>query len=242
MTAGAAGGLAGWLVAVPFGCGRSRTTVVSKGGNGPLREAGAPEAGRRERVNVRSRRGARGPVVGVGERTADDAGVLGTALAVVLAFSLAQGSWEWFSTCLGVTLLAVVLSFGHVPVWTPDRRATYGWSLAAFSLVVGLCVALTPAPALQRWDWLFPMPGTRHGCVESGRYESLRTQAALGNLAGRDADALAHTQQMQSRQAVADCLSATTTRWVPVYALGTALLVGAGSWSWERARARRATD
>ncbi|MFJ1886243.1 MULTISPECIES: hypothetical protein [unclassified Streptomyces] len=157
-----------------------------------------------------------------------DAGVLGTALAVVLAFSLAQGSWEWFSTYLGVTLLAVVLSFGHVPVWTPDRRAAYGWSLAAFSLVVGLCVALTLAPALQRWDWLFPMPGTRHECVESGRYESLRTQAALGNLAGRDSDALAHTQLMQSRQAVADCLASTTTRWLPVYALGTALLGGCG--------------
>jgi len=44
-------------------------------------------------------------VVG-GSRLTGDAGVLGTALAVVLAFSLAQGSWEWFSTYLGVTLLA----------------------------------------------------------------------------------------------------------------------------------------
>ncbi|MEU2674127.1 hypothetical protein ABZ622_35755 [Streptomyces sp. NPDC007164] len=191
-------------------------------------------------MSVRSRRGVRGPVVVGEKRMAGDAGVLGTALAVVLAFSLAQGSWEWFSAYLGVTLLAVVLSFGHVPVWTPDRRAAYGWSLAAFSLVVGLCVALALAPALQRWDWLFPMPGTRHECVESGRYESLRTRAALGSLAGRDSDALAHAQLVQSRQAVAGCLASTTTRWLPVYALGTALLVGAGSWSWERARARKA--
>ncbi|WP_405720230.1 hypothetical protein [Streptomyces sp. NBC_00046] len=181
-------------------------------------------------------------MVGGGERTAGDAGVLGTALAVVLAFSLAEGSWEWFSTYLGVTLLAVVLSFGRVPAWTPNRRAAYGWILTVFSLVVGLCVALTLTPALQRWDWLFPMPGTRHGCVESGRYESLRTQAALGNLAGRDDDALALAQQMQSRQAVADCLASTTTRWLPAYALGTALLVGAGTWSRERTRARAGAE
>ncbi|WP_406210093.1 hypothetical protein OH807_40010 [Kitasatospora sp. NBC_01560] len=74
---------------------------------------------------------------------------------------------------------------------TPDRRAAYGWSLTAYSLVVGLCVALALAPAMQRWDWLFPMPATRSGCVEAGRYESLRTQAALGGLADHAADLLA---------------------------------------------------
>ncbi|MFE3106070.1 hypothetical protein ACFXKJ_35780 [Kitasatospora indigofera] len=166
--------------------------------------------------------------------------MLGTALAVVLAFSLAEGSWEWFSTYLGLTLLTVILSFGRVPTRTPGRETTYGWSLAAYSLVVGLCVALALAPALQRWDRLFPMPATRQGCVESGRYESLRTQAALGDLAGQDAEALAHMQREQSHQVVVDCLAATTTRWLPVYALGTALLVGAGSWVWGRARGRRA--
>ncbi|MCT2546724.1 hypothetical protein [Streptomyces atratus] len=77
-------------------------------------------------MSGRNRQGVRGRVVVGDKRMAGDAGVLGTALAVVLAFSLAQGSWEWFSTYLGVTLLAVVLSFGHVPVWTPDRRAVYG--------------------------------------------------------------------------------------------------------------------
>ncbi|MFJ4593742.1 hypothetical protein [Kitasatospora sp. NPDC088861] len=33
-------------------------------------------------------------------------------------------------------------------------------------------------------------------------------------------------------------LAVTTTRWLPVYALGAALLVGAGSWAWARFRAR----
>ncbi|AUY53843.1 hypothetical protein [Streptomyces sp. CB01881] len=175
-----------------------------------------------------------------GDPSAGDAGVLGTALGVVLAFSLAQGSWQWFSTYLGVTLLAAVLSFGRLPVWAPGRQPAFGWRLAAYALVVGLCVALALAPALQRWDWLFPMPETRHECVESGRYQSLQTQAALGSLAGQAGDALAHAQQEQSRQAVDDCLASTTTRWLPAYALGTALLVGATSWSLGRARARRA--
>ncbi|PBC67548.1 hypothetical protein BX265_8159 [Streptomyces sp. TLI_235] len=195
-------------------------------------------------MSVHSRRDSpgRGAVGGPkgGEGAAGDSGVLGTAIGVVLAFSFASGSWQWFSTYPGVTLLAVILSFGRIRVWTSGRPGAYTWSLAAYSLVVGLCVALTLAPALQRWAWLFPMPETRQGCADSGRYESLRTQAALGDLAGRDADAPAHAQQQQSREAVDDCLAATTTRWLPAYALGTALLVVAGSWTWGRARARRA--
>ncbi|WP_380283407.1 hypothetical protein [Kitasatospora purpeofusca] len=162
-----------------------------------------------------------------------DAGVLGTALGVVLAFSLAEGSWEWFSTYLGLTLLTVVLAFGRVPVRT---AAGYGWNLAAYSSVVGLCVALALAPALQRWDWLFPMEATREGCVQAGRYESLHARAALGDLAGQDPAALAFAQEQQSRVAVADCLAATTTRWLPAYALGTALVVSGGAWVWGRAR------
>ncbi|MDY0815457.1 hypothetical protein [Kitasatospora purpeofusca] len=164
--------------------------------------------------------------------------MLGTALGVVLAFSLAEGSWQWFSTYLGLTLLAVVLAFGRVPVRASvpvsgrasGRASAYGWSLAAYSLVVGLCVALALAPALQRWDWLFPMPGTRDSCVQAGRYESLHARAALGDLAGVDPGALAYAQEQQSRVAVDDCLSATTTRWLPAYALGTALLVAGAVW------------
>ncbi|KJY35926.1 hypothetical protein [Streptomyces sp. NRRL S-495] len=166
-----------------------------------------------------------------------DPGVLGTALGVVLAFSLAEGSWQWFSTYLGLTLLAVVLAFGRVPSRASGRASAYGWSLAAYSLVVGLCVALALAPALQRWDWLFPMPGTRDSCVQAGRYESLHTRAALADLADADPQALAYEQEQQSRVAVDDCLSATTTRWLPVYALGTALVVAGVVWVSGRRRA-----
>ncbi|MGY0459979.1 hypothetical protein ACW14Y_06920 [Kitasatospora sp. cg17-2] len=179
---------------------------------------------------------------GSGQAGGTDPGVLGTALGVVLAFSLAEGSWQWFSTYLGLTLLAVVLAFGRVPVLAPGREpgrvSVYAWSLTAYALVVGLCVALALAPALQRWDRLFPMPGTREGCVQAGRYESLHAQAALGDLAGLDPGALAYAQEQQSRAAVDDCLSATTTRWLPVYALGTAVLVTGGAWVWGRGRPR----
>lgn len=74
----------------------------------------------------------------------------------------------------------------QLPAWTPGLRSAYVRNLAAFSLVVGLCVAIALAPMLQRWAWLFPMPGTRGKCPALGNYESLRTQAELANLADRD--------------------------------------------------------
>ncbi|SDT81923.1 hypothetical protein SAMN05216371_6885 [Streptomyces sp. TLI_053] len=174
---------------------------------------------------------------GSGQTGGADPGVLGTALGVVLAFSLAEGSWQWFSTYLGLTLLVVVLAFGRVPVRAPGApSAAFGWNLAAYSLVVGLCVALALAPALQRWDRLFPMPGTRDSCAQAGRYESLHARAALADLAAADPEALAYEQEQQARTAVDDCLSATTTRWLPAYALGTAVLVAGGAWVWGRRR------
>lgn len=188
-------------------------------------------------MDDRSRRAARepAPVPGVSPR----AGVLGTALAAVLAFSLSSGSWQWFSGYIGLTLLAVVLSSTHPPTRATDAGAGYTRSLAAYALVIGLCVALALAPAMQRWSWLFPMPGTRRGCPLLGDHARLQAQAALGDLAARDGAALAAAQNDQARHAVADCLSATTTLWLPVYALGAALLTTAVVLLLDRARARR---
>ncbi|MFE5626963.1 hypothetical protein ACFQ8S_33485 [Streptomyces virginiae] len=42
-------------------------------------------------------------------------------------------------------------------------------ALVAYALVVGLCAAIAVASMLQRWEWLFPMPGTRSGCEGIGR-------------------------------------------------------------------------
>ncbi|MFG2754952.1 hypothetical protein [Streptomyces wuyuanensis] len=186
-----------------------------------------------------SHRGTRSPAsTGDGDDTAAQSGVIGIGLAAVLTFVLAQGSWQWFATFIGVTLLAVVLAFQRRPAWRPGIRSAYMRGLVAYSLVVGLCVAVALAPMLQRWAWLFPMPGTRAGCEGVGRYEALRSRAALADLAGRDEAALAYAQQAQGRKAVADCLSATTTLWLPLYGAGAAVLVGAAAWSRDRARAR----
>ncbi|MFS8199396.1 hypothetical protein ACLVWQ_11985 [Streptomyces sp. CWNU-52B] len=172
-----------------------------------------------------------------GRGTDGQPGVIGIALAAVLTAALAQGSWQWFATYIGVTLLAVIFSFYRLPAWTPGLGYAYLRNLIAFSLVVGLCVAITLAPALQRWAWLFPMPGTRDGCPEVGRYEGIRAEAALGRLAGLDGAALTHAQEATVHAAVADCLSATTTLWLPAYGAGVAVLVGLGAWGLARSRA-----
>lgn len=177
-------------------------------------------------MDDQSVRGTRAPVPDRAARAASDQpGVIGIALAAVLTAMLAQGSWQWFATYVGVTLLAIIFCYSRLPRWTPGRRAAYVRNLSVYSLVVGLCAAITLAPMLQRWAWLFPMPGTRAECGALGTYENLRTRAALANLADRSPAALAHAQEVQSHQAVADCLSATTTLWLPVYAAGAALLV-----------------
>ncbi|MFF2011252.1 hypothetical protein ACFVWY_19570 [Streptomyces sp. NPDC058195] len=186
-----------------------------------------------------SPRGDRSPAAtGAGRDAPGQAGIIGMGLAAVLTFALAQGSWQWFATYIGSTLLAVLFSFYRMPVWAPGLRSVYMRNLVAYALVVGLCAAIALAPMLQRWAWLFPMPGTRDRCPALGTYASVRAEAALGDLAGRDTAALAQAQEVQSHDAVADCLSATTTLWLPVYAAGAALLVGLGAWTIDRLRLR----
>ncbi|MEU9609327.1 hypothetical protein [Streptomyces sp. NPDC048057] len=190
-----------------------------------------------------SGRGARSSAgAGTGRGVTGQPGVIGIALAAVLAATFAQGSWQWFATYIGITLLVVVFSLYRLPEWAPGLRSGYVRNLVAFSLVVGLCVAIALAPMMQRWAWLFPMPGTRTRCPLLGAYESVRTEAQLGDLAGRDGAALAQAQESGSQAAVADCLSATTTLWLPVYAAGAAVLVGLGAWCVDRARARAGGD
>ena len=179
--------------------------------------------------------------MGVAHDAPGQAGVIGIALAAVLTATLAQGSWQWFSSYIGVTLLAVIFSFYRLPGWVPGLGSAYMRNLAAFSLVVGLCVAITLAPVLQRSASLFPMPGTRSECPAVGRYEGIQAEAALANLAGRDRAALTYAREIKVHEAVADCLSATTTRWLPVYGFGAAVLVGLGVWCLDRARARKET-
>ncbi|MFF3559466.1 hypothetical protein ACFYXS_05425 [Streptomyces sp. NPDC002574] len=177
---------------------------------------------------------------GAGRDAPGQAGVIGIGLAAVLTFALTQGSWQWFATYIGLTLLAVILAFSRLPTCAPGPRSVYVRSLAAYSLVVGLCAAIALAPMMQRWAWLFPMPGTRARCIALGTYESIRTEAALADLAGRAGAALPSAQKSHSHDVVAECLSATTTLWLPVYAAGAAVLVGLGAWCIDRVRMRNA--
>ncbi|HEY9367654.1 hypothetical protein [Streptomyces sp.] len=169
-------------------------------------------------------------------------GVIGIGLAAVLTFALAQGSWQWFATFIGVTLLAVMLAFQRRAEWTPDIRSAYMRGLVAYALVVGLCVAIALAPLLQRQAWLFPMPATRDDCELLGRYQALQAEAALGNLAGSDGPALAFAQEDLADKAVAECLAATTTLWLPLYGVGVAILVATGAWLRDRARSMGRPD
>ncbi|WP_223837749.1 hypothetical protein [Streptomyces venezuelae] len=178
------------------------------------------------------------PGGGGGGDATGQAGVIGIGLAAVLTFALAQGSWQWFATFIGVTLLAVIFAFQGRPAWTPGIRSPYSRGLIAYSLVVGLCVAIALAPMLQRWSWLFPMPVTRSGCEALGRYEVIRTRAAVPDLTGPDGAGLAYAQQAASSKAVADCLAATTTLWLPLYGAGVAVLVGAVAWTRDRRKQR----
>lgn len=183
--------------------------------------------------------GARKDVGTGGDGAPAQPGVIGIAFAAVLTAALASGSWQWFATYIGVTLLALIFCFHRLPGWTPGLRSAYLVHLVACAVVVGLCVAITVAPMLQRWPWLFPMPGTRNECRELGTYERAVVEASLGDLAGRERTAVAHAQDIKGHEAVADCLSATTTLWLPVYGLGAALLVGLGAWFFDRNRHRR---
>lgn len=176
---------------------------------------------------------------GSGRTVAAEPGVIGIALGAVLTIMLAQGSWQWFATYIGVTLLAALFSLYRLPTWQPGLHSAYVANLTAYSLVVGLCAAIALAPMLQRWSWLFPMPGTRDSCPALGAYESTRTEAALADLADRDAAALARARDVHGHTAVADCLSATTTLWLPVYAAGVAVVVALTAWAVDRVRARK---
>ncbi|MEV7616826.1 hypothetical protein [Streptomyces sp. NPDC089799] len=178
------------------------------------------------------------PSAAVAGDDAPSPGVIGIGLGAVLTFALASGSWQWFATFIGVTLLAVMFAFQRRAEWTPRVRSPYTRGLVAYALVCGLCAAVALAPLLQRRAWLLPMPGTRRDCALLGRYQALRAAASLGDVSGGDGAALAFAQESQARQAVAECLASTTTLWLPLYGLAAAVLVGTVAWFRDRSRAR----
>ncbi|MFE1441412.1 hypothetical protein [Streptomyces sp. NPDC058739] len=110
-----------------------------------------------------SSRTARRPVSAVPGDPAADPGVIGIGLAAVLTFALAQGSWQWFATFIGVTFLAVMSVFERRARWSPGLRSPYpraGGVRAGRPSV--RAIALAPLP--QRHDWPFPVRQARSDC------------------------------------------------------------------------------
>ncbi|WP_063754905.1 hypothetical protein [Streptomyces sp. NRRL F-2580] len=142
-----------------------------------------------------------------------------------------------------MTLFSAVFAFQGQPAWAPGPRPPYMRVLVAYSLVVGLCAAIALAPTLQHGEGLFPIPATAAGTSGPGHYEVLRTRtrarAAVADLAGCDAAAVAYAQEQQHAKAVADCQPATTTMRLALCRAGTAVPTGACTWSFDRNRSRK---
>ena len=78
-----------------------------------------------------SLRGARSSAsAGAARDVSGQPGVIGIALGAVLTAVLAQGSWQWFATYIGVTLLAVLFSLYRLPTWAPGLRCAYAGTSA----------------------------------------------------------------------------------------------------------------
>jgi hypothetical protein len=81
---------------------------------------------------------------------ADQAALLGTGLAAVVAVSFGPGSWGWWSVGVGATLLLVIFAFYRVPdkdinVWTRVRE------ILALAAVAGYCSTILLGYPLQTW-------------------------------------------------------------------------------------------
>jgi hypothetical protein len=52
-------------------------------------------------------------------RNVDQAALVGTALAAVLALTLGEGAWNWLALAAGCALFAVLLAYFHPPTSAP---------------------------------------------------------------------------------------------------------------------------
>jgi hypothetical protein len=94
----------------------------------------------------------------------DEAALLGTSLAAILALTLGEGGWDWLGTTIGAALLAVIYAFFALPGLDDKRR----WiELVALSLVTALCAALVIA---WPWQWIWSKTtGAGETCAAIGR-------------------------------------------------------------------------
>jgi hypothetical protein len=82
---------------------------------------------------------------GEGASRIDEAALLGTALAAILALTLGEGGWDWLGPAIGAALIATLTAFFDLPAKTDRKR----WrELVALACVAALCAALVLA-----WPW-----------------------------------------------------------------------------------------
>lgn len=166
----------------------------------------------------------------------DHAAVLGAGVAAVLTSVFADGPWVWFSTLVGVTLIALIVGFYRLPRKEPGRAGRYWRDLAALSLVTGFCAMIAIAPAIQS-AWI-PHPDFAE-CTPLARYAAASVDAPFGMVSAADA------RQVRTHaydDALEACKADTTTQWLPVYGIALAAAVFAGTAAWPRLEGRRARD
>jgi hypothetical protein len=112
------------------------STDVSSGGSGTPPDAVG--AGKRPQEKDRTR--------------ADQAALLGTGLAAVVAVSFGPGSWGWWSTGVGLALLLVIFAYYRIP----DKTIKPWWKRAreilALAAIAGYCGTLVLAFPVQTWN------------------------------------------------------------------------------------------
>jgi hypothetical protein len=81
-------------------------------------------------------------------KNADQAALLGTGLAAVIAVSFGPGAWGWWSTWVGMTLLLVIFSYYRIPDRTV-RASSRARELLALAAITGLCSTLVVAYPVQ---------------------------------------------------------------------------------------------
>lgn len=81
-------------------------------------------------------------------RNADQAALLGTGLAAVIAVSFGPGAWGWWSTGVGVTLLLVIFAYYRIPDRTV-RASSRARELLALAAIAGFCSTLVFAYPVQ---------------------------------------------------------------------------------------------
>jgi hypothetical protein len=188
-----------------------------------------------------------GPAPGTApvRRDVDQAAVLGTALAAVVALGFGgAGEWDWLATVTGLALLAVLSAFVHLPAPTaPAVRAHL--QLAALSAVTALAATLVVAAPVQAVLAAASDGGrtcrvsaaVAAGTVRADAAQRRGAQVAVGAPADGPAadgaaveDALARAAAEERRTVLGECLGALTSRWlwVPATVLAVAVFTATG--------------